>query len=307
MVKSILVTGVNGFVGYHLSKELRKQGYVIYGTGMESSVRPALKSTVNHYIGPSDLTNPTSIKNIPLSKIDAVINLAGLAQVGSSFGQSEKYLHINVEVHTKLVSELYKLKKQIRIVAISTGAVYSHNQPLPLSEESNLITTGSPYALSKLAMEKELHQYTERGMDIVIARPFNHVGPGQMGGFIVPDLTKQVLKNNKVLVGNLNTERDYTDVRDVVKAYVILATKLKLKNRLYNICSGRSVSGKQLLDMIVDSTGKSEVEISVDKAKIRPDDPKVIYGDYSRLKNDTGWTPTIPINQTIKDYVKFIR
>lgn len=305
-MKNILVTGVNGFVGYHLAKELNKQGFIVYGTGMENSVRPELNSKVNHYIGPCDLTNPTSIKYIPLSKIDAVINLAGLAQVGSSFGQSEKYLRINVEVHVKLVNELHRLKKHIRIVAISTGAVYAHNQPLPLSEESKVITMSSPYALSKLAMEKELHQYTERGMDIVIARPFNHVGPGQLEGFIVPDLARQVVNSKSVLVGNLTTERDYTDVRDVVKAYVLLATTQKLKNRLYNICSGKSISGKQLLDMIVNSAGKGEVEISVDKTKIRPNDPIKIYGDYSRLKKDTGWTPLIPINQTIKDYVESI-
>src|SRR5690606_38366342 len=129
-------------------------------------------------------------------------------------------------VHSTLAGFLLELgTPPVRIVAISTGAVYDPHQPMPLHEESRLVDreTGSPYALSKIAMERAMEKFVASGLDIVIARPFNHIGPGQLNGFIVPDLTSQVIESDAIKVGDLTTKRDYTDVRDVVKAYAKLA------------------------------------------------------------------------------------
>src|SRR5690606_25202467 len=133
-------------------------------------------------------------------KIDAVINLAGLAQVGASFGKEELYNRINVEVHTVLVKRLESLGSSARVVAIITGAVYDNHQAMPLNEGSTLTTVGAPYTLSKIAMEQALQPFMDGGMDIVIVRPFNHVGPGQRGGFLVPDLSEQLLAGPTVTV-----------------------------------------------------------------------------------------------------------
>lgn len=300
----ILVTGINGFVGHHLAHELKKQGHTVCGVGTDAELSPDLEAVVEDYFGNCDLTQPTDVAKLPLGSLDAVINLAGLAQVGASFGQAETYMRVNVDIHTVLAEHLLKIgKTSTRIVAISTGAVYDSDQPMPLHEASRLATKTSPYAQSKIAMEAALGEYREQGLDIIIARPFNHIGPGQREGFLVPDLTHQVLSSTIMKIGNLKTERDYTDVRDVARAYVLLATIPKLTHTLYNICSGHSVSGQTILDTIVTVAGKRDLAIEIDKARIRPNDPAKIVGDNHRIMSDTSWRPTIPLEQTIQDYI----
>lgn len=300
----ILVTGVNGFVGHHLAQTLKQQKHTVYGSGLDANLDPSLSSLVDAYFGNCDLTNSDSVSKLPLNEIDAVINLAGLAQVGASFDQAERYLKINVEVHTNVVEGLkHANNTRARVIAVSTGAVYDANQAMPISESGKLITEGSPYALSKIAMEEALQQHIDQGMDIVIVRPFNHIGPGQLPGFLVPDLLQQVLQNDIITVGNLTTERDYTDVRDVVEAYALLATTTTLPHRIYNVCSGRSITGEKILETILEAASKTNAKVEVDPSRLRPNDPPKIVGDNSRLKQDTGWKPTIQLQQTIADFV----
>lgn len=305
-MKSILVTGVNGFVGHHLAKELNSQGYEVFGTGMEQNLKNTLKPVVAKYFGNCDLTNIESLDKIPFDDICAVINLAGLAGVGASYQQRDKYMRINIEVHTKLVERIVSqnLQNKIRVVAVSTGAVYDSFQPMPLTESSKLNSEGSPYAQSKISMEEGLKTYISKGVDIIIARPFNHIGPGQQNGFLVPDLIDQISKINTVTVGSLKTKRDYTDVRDVVRAYAMLATQKNLSHNLYNICSGKSISGTTILQKIIDWYNKPDIEIKIDKSKMRPNDPTELYGSYERLYLDTGWQPQINIDQTLKDIIQ---
>lgn len=302
-MERILVTGVNGFVGHHLAHELKSAGHYVVGTGQHSELDPALANVVDEYVGDCDLTLPASVEKLPLKDLGAVINLAGLAQVGASFDQSEKYFRINVAVHTVLIEALRRINRGTRIVAISTGAVYDSQQPMPLNEDSMLVSKGSPYALSKVAMETALQDYIDDDMDIIIARPFNHIGPGQGTGFIVPDFAQQVLDSDMVTVGNLATERDFTDVRDVARAYRLLATQPVLNHRVYNVCSGHSLSGQEILDTIVTQAGKPKVTVKVDESRIRPHDPPQIIGDNGRLHTDTGWQPTYLLEQTIRDYL----
>ncbi len=305
-MKEILVTGVNGFVGYYLATELSNQGHRVIGTDRAQESSPKLTPFIDGYFGNCDLTDAEAVAGLPLDKVDSVINLAGLAQVGTSFDrdQAERYRRINLSVHTVLANRLIELgKKSTRVVAVSTGAVYDNNLPMPLDEDSNLAVKNSPYALSKVAMEKAMRSYADKGLDVVIVRPFNHIGPGQLGGFLIPDLVSQIAVGDTVVAGDLTTERDYTDVRDVVKAYALLATLPSLKHSLYNICSGKSVSGKAMLDEIVRIAGKQSVTVEIDQSRIRPNDPKKVVGDNSRLRRDTGWQPEIPLDQTIKDII----
>jgi GDP-4-dehydro-6-deoxy-D-mannose reductase len=309
-MKTILVTGVTGFVGHHLSKELFDQGHLVVGTDRGAEIPPELEPFVAEYFGDTDLTDAASVAKLPLERLDAVINLAGLAQVGSSFGkdQAKRYNRINVDVHTVLAKKLLELgRKATRVIAVSTGAVYDNHQPMPLNEDSKLAATNSPYALSKVAMEDAMSDYIDEGLDVVVVRPFNHIGPGQLGGFLVPDLISQVTTSNAVVAGDLSTERDYTDVRDVVKAYALLATLPNLPHLLYNICSGRSTKGEDLLELIIRAAGKelSEIEVSVDENRLRPNDPKKVVGNNSLLRSDTGWAPTISLQQTISDILVY--
>ncbi len=300
---SILVTGINGFVGKHLARELYNNNIKIYGCGLDSNLDESLLNVVAGFTSNCDLTHPKDVARLPLKEVDAIINLAGLAQVGSSFGESEKYNSINIKVHTTVAEAIQNIKKPIRMVSVSTGAVYDNHQPMPLNETSDLIKEGSPYAQSKIAMENALQPFIESGMDVVIARPFNHIGPGQLPGFLVPDLARQIQQSSTLKVGNLKTRRDYTDVRDVARAYRLLATKPKLNHKIYNVCSGKSVVGESILKHLLNSFEKPNLDIIIDKTKVRPNDPQNIIGDNSRLTEETGWLPKIPLEATINDFV----
>lgn len=302
-----LVTGANGFVGRHLIRELHGRGHKVVALGHGGKIEPELEELVEDYYE-CDLTDIGQVSRLPLEGVDAVINLAGLANVGASFSDPEKYKRINVEVLTVIGERLLQIGSKARVVAISTGAVYESDQPLPLTEESQTIAKGSPYALSKLAMEDAAGQLRKKGLSCVVARPFNHAGPGQAPGFLIPDLYKKLTEAEKsgqpVMVGNLKTKRDYTDVRDVVRAYADLASSETLGFGIYNVCSGMSRSGQEILDIFLEKMNLSgKVDIEVDKSLVRPNDPPELYGSHDRLTEETGWEPEIPFEQTIIDFV----
>lgn len=303
----IIVTGVNGFVGAHLVHELREQGYDVLGVGREAEINPAIQSELDGYIQ-CDLANYEEVGQLPLSQAKAVINLAGLAAVGPSFDQPDLYMKINTAVlDTVCKAAIEQSASNLRIISISSGAVYGSQQPMPLTEDSKLDPNSSPYAASKIAMEELSLKYRAEGLDCVVARPFNHIGPGQMEGFLLPDLYKKIADlradGGKLLVGNLTTRRDYTDVRDVVKAYISLVTAETLNNGVYNVCSGRSLSGEEILALLLKELGHEDITPEVDPSLFRPSDAPELYGSNDRLHNDTGWQPVIPIEQTIRDFV----
>lgn len=302
----ILVTGINGFVGKHLLDELKNRGHEVVGLGHEAEAHPYVEVHADTYLA-CDLTDETKVRELDLSNIDAIINLAGLANVGASFEAEELYKKVNVDVLDKLGRHLLESNSKARLIAISTGAVYDPNQPMPLTENSSVISEGSPYALSKLSMEVVARELKSEGLDCVIVRPFNHTGPGQAPGFLIPDLREKLaaLKDTgmPVRVGNLSTKRDYTDVRDIAKAYADLAVAETLEYDLYNVCSGKSRSGREILEMMQDIMGVEDVEVEVDESLVRPNDPADLYGDNSRLREETGWEPETPLSQTIEDFI----
>jgi len=301
MIKKILVTGVNGFVGNHLSKELKSAGYSVMGIGGEigSSQTP---EGVDEYLV-VDLTNREKVENINLSNIDGVIHLAGLAAVGPSFGDPMKYIDTNIGIEVNIFEACIKQNIKPKFIIISSGTIYSPKNVMPLNEQSSILPN-SPYAVSKMGQEEMALYYESIGFEVVIARPFNHIGPGQGLGFIVPDLAKQIIdyssgNTDKVMVGNLDSQRDYTDVRDISRAYRLLFEKGK-SGEVYNICSGLAISGNKILNDLMKIKGIS-AEIELDKSRLRPSDNPLIVGGYSKIKKDTGWQPKISLEQTFKD------
>jgi GDP-4-dehydro-6-deoxy-D-mannose reductase len=313
-VKKILVTGINGFVGHHVANQLHEQGFEVLGVGNQPELQSDLNAVVGTYIS-CDLTNPEEVKNIDLSEISAIINLAGFASVGDSEGKEDLYNKVNIGVHTVLYDECLRQNVKLRIIAVSTGAVYDPNQELPITENSALIPRDKTnvYVISKQKMEEAVAGYASKGLKVIIARPFNHSGPGQLPGFLLPDLGIQiedaVRAKKPLLVGNLETKRDYTDVRDVAKAYIALATApdSSLVHDVYNICSGKSLAGKEILQTLAEAFGAQHLEIQVDQSRIRPNDVMNIYGSRDRLTQDTGWQPTIPVEQMVRDYVQWLK
>jgi GDP-4-dehydro-6-deoxy-D-mannose reductase len=177
-MQKVLVTGVNGFVGKHLARELKNRNLQVTGLGQHKQAHPEIAEFIDNYLD-CDLTDISSVSRLPLENFDAVIGLAGLAKVGDSFGQAEKYNKVNVEVFSVLASELFKRNLNIRFITISTGAVYDSNQTMPLTEDSKLVTNSSPYAQSKILMEESAKKLCNQGLDCIIVRQFNHIGPDQ--------------------------------------------------------------------------------------------------------------------------------
>jgi GDP-4-dehydro-6-deoxy-D-mannose reductase len=308
-MKNVLVTGINGFVGKHLVRELVKRKHRVIGVGhIEGEAAAEIKDLVDQYFQ-CDITHVENVKQLPLQDVDSIINLAGLANVGASFDDPELYMNLNVAVLSVLGDAFYAANPTGRMIAISTGAVYRSDQPMPLTEESATITTGSPYALSKLKMEQAGNEFSKSGLDCIVVRPFNHIGPGQAPGFLLPDLYQKLTvhqtTNQPVAVGNLTTIRDYTDVRDIVAAYMDLVESPRLSNNIYNACSGKGASGEEILAALCKAMNidRTSIDLHVDQSLIRPDDPPKIVGDHSRLTSDTGWSPQTSLETTIKDFV----
>jgi len=309
MSKTILVTGVNGFVGHHLAHLLKETGHSVLGIGHDAEQSEKLSGILDTYIS-CDLTDTQSCaQNINLDNIDAIVHLAGLANVGMSFEKPLEFINSNTAMAVNLLELVQKSKRPIRSIVVSSGAVYDGNQPMPIAEDG-VTTTGSPYSVSKLTTELVTKYYRSRGVDCVLARPFNHIGPDQGPGFLVPDLARKIKTaiergESEIKVGNLATKRDYTDVRDVARAYMLFATSENSPEYdTYNICSGESHSGEEILKLLKSELGASDIKVTVDESLLRPNDIADIRGDNSKLSTEFNWSRTIQLEQTIHDFVK---
>lgn len=292
-----LVTGSTGFVGKHLCEILRSSGHHVDGLGRNE-----------HSPGISlDLTNSSELKALDLTVYNGIFHLAGLAAVGPSFDNPKRYLRVNSEIEINIFEAILKQKCSPKILIVSSGGVYDPKK-LPVDEASALLPA-NPYAISKIAQEFIGLYYCRKGLDVVIARPFNHCGPGQGSGFLVADLAKQVLEAEKtgkdIVAGDLSSERDYTDVRDIVRAYTLLMGK-GISGEIYNVCSGVPRSGEEILSLMAKKTN-SKIKVKIDKALFRAAEHKKIFGSYNKLEKDTGWKPELSFDKTIEDTLNYWR
>jgi len=297
-MSKIVVTGSNGFVGQHLVKELSDNGYAVIGVGGAQGSKEK-SPYVESYLE-LDLTKPEEAAQIDFTDVTGVVHLAGLAAVGPSFDKPMEYIDVNIGIEVNLFETALKQKATPRFLVISSATLYDPSAEQSLTEESPLLPN-SPYAVSKIGQEQMAHYYETRGFETVIARPFNHIGPGQGPGFIVPDLAQQIVAGGKVLVGNLDAKRDYTDVRDIVRAYRLLLEKGR-PGEVYNICSGSPLSGHDILDGLC-VAAEVKPEIKQDPDKIRPSDSPLISGSHDKISKDTDWQPEIPLEITLKDVI----
>jgi len=242
--EKVIISGINGFVGRHLAREMHGAGMSIVGVGQDAEIDSTISEIVSEY-HQAELTERWP--DIP--NVKAVIHLAGLAAVGPSFDNPQTYINANSSMVTNLCEYYVKQDAKPRVVIVSSGAIYNSNQPMPIAEDGE-IGFSSPYAVSKILNENQVAYYRNRGLDCVVARPFNHIGPGQNQGFILPDFYGRLssLENGEqtISIGNIETRRDYTDVRDIARAYGKIALAPALKYSVYNICSGVSLSGVEI-------------------------------------------------------------
>ena len=293
----VAITGATGFVGPHLARELLAAGDEPIAVSNVEEVDLDIP-----YVS-CDLTRKWPDE---LVDVEAVVHLAGLSAVGPSFSAPQEYVTANSAMVTTMCEALAAAGSKARVLVVSSGAVYDAFQPQPIPE-SGAIAMSSPYVVSKVLVENLAAYYGSRGLDVVVARPFNHIGPGQKDGFLLPDLVTgaeaAAAQGRPMQVGDLTTSRDYTDVRDVARAYrLLLATDLGAE-RVFNICSGESHTGIELCDLALAELGLDHLERSVDESRRRPNDPRSITGDNARLRATTGWAPERRIEETVRDYV----
>jgi len=288
----VAVSGVNGFVGGHLVRELTEYGHDVLGLGIGAPA-PAIAGQLADYFD-QDLAIAW-----PSMAADAVVHLAGLSAVGPSFDDPQRYIGGNSAPVTHLCEGLLAGGRSPRIVVVSTGAVYA---PGVQVHESSPTQASSPYAVSKLLVETQCGYYRHRGLDVTVMRPFNHIGPGQQPGFLLPDLIAAVA-SGELTAGNLDTRRDYTDVRDVVRAYRLAVEEDRIDVPVLNVCSGVSVAGRTVLELVSRELGVAVPEITVDRSRLRPDDAAEISGDNSLITEVLGWKPVIPLEKTVRDTV----
>lgn len=299
-----LVTGGGGFAGSYLVKDLLQHGHSV--KSISNGPPPAGQADIYTNL---DLLNLKEVAKIDFKDIDVIFHLAGLTNVGESFSKPALYIKVNTEIQINLFETCIAQKAQPRFIIISSGLIYDPKCKSPLDESSEVVAN-SPYSVSKIDQEALAQYYSTRNFEVVIARAFNHVGPGQLPGFLVADLAKRIAEAEKagqstIKVGNLQAKRDYSDVRDIVAAYELLAEQGR-PGEIYNVCSGTPRSGEEILNILL-ANSSTKLGTEPDPDLMRPSDTPEIYGDPSKLKSDTGWEPKLSLEQTLKETLEYWR
>jgi GDP-4-dehydro-6-deoxy-D-mannose reductase len=316
-MKRILITGIGGFVGQHLTEYLRQQssGNVeIFGTTRSLIDRNDASFSGVHMLH-AELTLPKDMGNvIGRVKPDEVYHLAALSSPADSFKTPAETISNNVSAEAHLFEALRNhnlLKTKILIVTSSDMYGKVKKSDIPIDEDTPF-HPANPYAVSKIAQDYlALQYYLSYQMHIIRVRPFTHVGPRQSDRFVLSSFAKQIAliekgKQEPVLkVGNLDAKRDVTDVRDMVRAYVLLMKK-GTPGAVYNAGSGESTKIIVLLNKLL-SFSTVKITTSVDAARMRPSDITDIRCDYRKLRRTTGWKPEIPLEQTLHDILEYWR
>lgn len=291
---STVVTGALGFAGSHLVDRLNGRG---------GSIPWDLPSV--------DILDRGQVRRaLAQVRPSRIYHLAGAARVDASWANVVPHLRTNVLGTHHILDAVRELRLPCRIVVVTSGMIYTPSDG-PLTEESP-IGPASPYAVSKVAQDDLSRVASEAdGLDVVIARPFNHIGPRQTPHFVVASFARQIAmieagRCEPVLqVGNLSAARDLTDVRDVAAAYEAIMDR-GVSGRAYNISSGRSVFVRDVLDQLLQLSTR-RVDVQVDERKLRPSDTPIVLGDSTRLQQDVGWAPQFPLTRTLADTLDWWR
>jgi GDP-4-dehydro-6-deoxy-D-mannose reductase len=303
-----LVTGAGGFVGGHLIHHLLTQPDVTLDAAVfdPPGRNPRLDGLPVNQIQ-ADLRDTAAVQNmIETSRPDLVFHLAALADVAQSFKNPWETLENNILAQVNLLEAIRKVCPQAGVLIVSSAEIYGPAGGVRGLDESTPLEPASPYGVSKVTQDMLGLQYSvAHHMPIIRARPFNHVGPGQGRGFVTADFASQIAaieagQHEPVMwVGNLAAERDFTDARDVVRAYVLMLTQGR-PGEVYNVCSGRAYSIQFVLDTLL-SYSAAQIEVRQDPARMRPADVPRRVGDAARLRQHTGWNPVIPLEQSLLD------
>lgn len=313
--KKALVTGITGFAGSHLAELLLKEGVEVYGIQRWRSKTENIEDIQDKVkIEEADLLDAHSLYTV-IDKIkpDYLFHLAAQSFVQSSWASPTQTLEVNITGSAHLFEAVRKTGLPVAIQIACSSEEYGKVLPTEVPiKETNPLRPLSPYAVSKLAMDYLGYQYHESyGMNIIRTRGFNHTGPRRGEVFAESSFAKQIAEIEKgkrepvVHVGNLEAKRDYTDVRDMVRAYYLAVQKCD-PGEVYNIATGTAWKIRDVLDLLI-SLAKVKVEVKPDPSRMRPSDVEILIGDNTKFVQKTGWKPEIPFEKTMSDLLEYWR
>ncbi len=313
----VLITGITGFAGSHLTdyilsehKDVEVYGFIRWRSRMDN---------INHvldkiHLYEADLKDIVSLeKALYQIKPDRIFHLAAQSFVPTSWKCPAETFSINAVGEINLFEAVLSLGINPRIQIAGSSEEYGlvHPDEVPMKEDNHLRPL-SPYAVSKVAQDFLAYQYFKSyGLDVVRTRGFNHTGPRRGEVFICSNFAKQIAMIEKkkqepvIYVGNLDAKRDFTDVRDMVRAYWLSLEKGR-KGEVYNIGTGKAYQIKEILDRLLSLAG-DDVEVKVDPDRLRPSDVPILLSDSTKFRKITGWEPKIPFNQSLRDLLDYWR
>ncbi|MDG9925182.1 MULTISPECIES: GDP-mannose 4,6-dehydratase [unclassified Pseudomonas] len=288
MAETLLVTGLGGFVGQHIQTQVPPHWRLLPPMAL-------------------DVLDTASIDGCLAQCVpDAVIHLAGQTFVPESFRNPEKTLQVNLMGTLNLLQALKRHKFNGSFLYVSSGDVYGqvNEDSLPITE-SLQPRPSNPYAVSKVAAELLCQQWSRvEPWRIMVARPFNHIGPGQRPDFVIADMARQLVRVNnglqdpRLIVGDVDVSRDFLDVHDVISAYFSLLANGR-DGEIYNVCSGQEQSVRGLIEKMAGLLGV-KIELVQDPQRFRPSDQRRVIGCSEKLRQETGWAPAVTIDHTLQ-------
>lgn len=306
-MKRVLIFGACGFVGSYLCKEFLNNGYKVSGIDKGDGKALPLEVDFNRI----DLMHADEVENIINQiKPDIIVNLAAISSVGTSWNIPQTTIEINVVGALNILEAARKSIKKPKILFVGSSEEYvisDHSL-----DENTLLNANNPYGISKVTQEQFAKLYREQyGLKIYCVRPFNHTGIGQRDNFVLPSFCKQVAEieksgiSGKIKVGNLKVKRDFSHVKDVVRAYRMIIESDHC-NQIYNVGSGNAYSLESLLTYII-GLSNQKIDIEVDQNRIRPTDQPVICCDRSLIGKELGWEPQYDVFDALKEMFEYYK
>ncbi|MBE7472214.1 MAG: GDP-mannose 4,6 dehydratase [Anaerolineae bacterium] len=308
-----LITGITGFAGGHLAQTLLDRGDEVLGmardagqglTHLSREIKPVIV----------DLRDPLAVDTLLReTQPDAIYHLAGQAFVPLAWADPWMTLENNIRPQLNILEAMVRQKSGARLLIVASNEVYGRVRAdeLPVKEDTPL-RPNNPYGVSKVAQDiLGLQYFLSHGVDVIRVRAFNHIGPRQSPVFVAASFAKQLAEIEAGLVepvlrvGNLEAKRDFTDVRDVMRAYALLVQYAD-PGEAYNIGAGEAHSIQSLLDILLSYTNV-KVKVEPDPTRMRPSDVPVIYADNSKLRTKTGWTPTCKFEDSLRQVLDYWR
>lgn len=309
-----LVTGISGFVGSHMAEYLLQRNVEVVGTIRHRSRMDHIEHLKEINLLECELRDPFSVeKLIRDTKPNLIFHLAAQSFVPTSWNSPMDTICNNISGQVNIQEAVRQFQVDCKIQIACSSEEYGHVEPheVPI-KETNPLRPLSPYAVSKVAQDYLGYQYFKSyGLHIIPTRTFNHTGPRRGENFVTSNFAKQIAEIEKgkrapiLYVGNLQAKRDFTDVRDVVRAYW-LALEKGDPGESYNIASGTCYTIEEMLHLLL-SYSSVQIEVKEDPARLRPSDVEILLGDYSKFRQKTGWKPEIAFETTMKDLLDYWR